>query len=46
MDYLYQNGIDPIRSAEGRAYIAKVIRETPYEKIANWKSDAENMKTF
>ena len=46
MDYLYQNGIDPIRSAEGRAYIAKIIRETPYEKIANWKSDAENMKLY
>lgn len=46
IDYLYQNGIDPIRSAEGRAYIQKIIRETPYEKIANWKSDAENMKLY
>lgn len=46
MDYLYQNGIDPLRSAEGRAYIQKIIRETPYEKIANWKSDAENMKLY
>lgn len=32
IDYLYQNGIDPLRSAEGRAYIQKIIRETPYEK--------------
>lgn len=46
IDYLYQNGIDPLRSAEGRAYIQKIIRETPYEKIANWKSDAENMKLY
>ena len=30
LDYLYQNGIDPLRSAEGRAYIAKIIRERPY----------------
>ncbi len=46
MDYLYQNGIDPIRSQEGRAYIQKVIRETPYQQLANWKSDAENMKLY
>lgn len=46
LDYLYSNGIDPIRSAEGRAYIAKVIRETPYADIAKWKTDAENMKTY
>lgn len=46
MDYLYQNGIDPLRSQEGRAYIAKVIREAPYSDIAKWKTDAENMKTF
>lgn len=46
LNYLYQNGIDPLRSAEGRAYIQKIIRETPYEKIANWKSDAENMKLY
>lgn len=46
MDYLYQNGIDPLRSQEGRAYIQKVIREIPYQQIANWKSDAENMKLY
>ena len=46
IDYLYKNGIDPLRSAEGRAYIQKLIRETPYQKIANWKSDAENMKLY
>lgn len=46
LDYLYKNGIDPLRSAEGRAYIAKVIRETPYADIAKWKSDADNMKTY
>lgn len=46
LNYLYQNGIDPLRSAEGRAYIAKIIRETPYDKISKWKTDADNMKTF
>lgn len=46
LNYLYQNGIDPLRSAEGRAYIAKIIRETPYDKISKWKADADNMKTF
>ena len=46
MNYLYQNGIDPLRSAEGRAYLAKVVREVPYSDIAKWKTDAENMKTF
>lgn len=46
MDYLYKNGIDPIRSAEGRAYVAKIIRERPYDKISKWKADADNMKTY
>lgn len=46
MDYLYQNGIDPIRSAEGRAYIAKVIRERPYAEIANMKAQNESMRTY
>lgn len=46
MDYLYQNGIDPVRSAEGRAYIAKVIRERPYADLAKWKMEADNMKTY
>lgn len=46
MDYLYQNGIDPLRSQEGRAYIAKIIREIPYADIANYKQSAENMKTY
>lgn len=46
LNHLYQNGIDPLRSAEGRAYIAKIIREAPYDKISKWKADADNMKTF
>lgn len=46
MEKLYQDGIDPIRSAEGRAYIQKIIRETPYSKIAGWRSDAENIRTY
>lgn len=46
LDYLYQNGIDPIRSAEGRAYIAKIIRDRPYAEIANLKAQNESMKTY
>ena len=46
LDYLYQNGIDPIRSAEGRSYIAKIIRERPYAEIANLKAQNESMKTY
>ena len=46
LNTLYENGIDPLRSAEGRAYIAKVIRETPYADIAKLKADADNMKTY
>lgn len=46
LNYLYQNGIDPLRSAEGRAYIAKIIRERPYAEIANLKAQNESMKTY
>ena len=46
LDYLYHNGIDPLRSAEGRAYIAKIIRERPYAEIANLKAQNESMKTY
>lgn len=46
LNYLYQNGIDPLRSAEGRAYIAKIIRERPYDQIANLKAQNESMKTY
>ena len=46
LDYLYQNGIDPLRSAEGRAYIAKIIRDRPYAEIANLKAQNESMKTY
>lgn len=46
LDYLYQNGIDPLRSAEGRAYVAKIIRERPYAEIANLKAQNEAMKTY
>lgn len=46
LNYLYQNGIDPLRSAEGRAYIAKIIRERPYDQIANLKAQNDAMKTY
>lgn len=46
LNYLYENGIDPLRSAEGRAYIAKIIRERPYDQIANLKAQNDSMKTY
>lgn len=46
MNRMQQAGIDPIRSAEGRAMIAQTIRNRPYAKIAGWKQDAENLKTY
>lgn len=46
MDYLYKNGIDPVRSAEGRAYIQKIIRERPYAQIANMRAQSESMKAY
>ena len=46
MNYLYEQGIDPVRSQEGRAYIQKVIRERPYSDIAKWKAQADNMNAY
>ncbi len=46
LNYLYKNGIDPLRSAEGRAYISKIIRERPYAEIANLKAQNDAMKTY
>lgn len=46
MNYLYEQGIDPVRSQEGRAYIQKVIRERPYADIAKWKAQADNMNAY
>jgi len=34
MAYMQQNGIDPLRSAEGRAMIQRIINTTPTGEIA------------
>ena len=43
---LYQNGIDPIRSAEGRAVISSLINSIPIGEVAKLRSSAENAKEF
>ena len=48
MDYLQRNGIDPLRSAEGRAVLQRVINTTPRAEInarrANAKLGEEYLK--
>lgn len=48
MDYLQKNGIDPLRSAEGRAVLQRVINTTPRAEInirrANAKLGEEYLK--
>ena len=46
LNYLQQNGIDPLRSAEGRAIIQRVIRDTPTAGINARRQSAENAKEY
>ena len=46
IDYLYRNGIDPTRSAEGRAIIQRTIRESPVGELAKIKQSSEAGKTY
>ena len=43
---LYANGIDPIRSAEGRAAVAQLIYSMPTGEIAKLRQSAEGAKQF
>ena len=43
---LYANGIDPLRSAEGRAAISQLIYSMPTGDIAKVRQSAENAKAF
>lgn len=46
INYLQQNGIDPLRSAEGRAVIQRVINSTDVAGINARKQSAENRKLW
>lgn len=46
IDELYAKGIDPLRSAEGRAAIAQIKRGINYAEIAKRKENAENAKLY
>jgi len=43
---LYANGIDPIRSAEGRAIISQLINNIPVGEVAKLRSSAINAEEF
>lgn len=46
INYLYQNGVDPLRSAEGRAAISQLIYSMPTGDIAKLKQSAETAKEY
>lgn len=46
IDRLYANGIDPIRSAEGRAVLARIKNSVPTGKVNALKQSAETAKLY
>lgn len=43
---LYANGIDPLRSAEGRAVVARLVNSMPVGDIAKLRQSAETAKEY
>ena len=41
-----KQGVNLTRSVEGRSIISNVINSIPYNKISDWKRDAEAMNEF
>lgn len=46
INQLYANGVDPLRSAEGRAAVAQLIRSMPIGNIAKLRQSAEAAKDY
>lgn len=46
INQLYANGVDPIRSAEGRAVISQLINNIPVGEVAKLRSSAINAEEF
>lgn len=46
MNYMYENGIDPTRSAEGRAMLSRLIYSVPVDKVNKLRESAETGKEY
>lgn len=46
VNQLYANGIDPLRSVEGRAAVAQLVRSMPIGDIAKLRQSAETAKEY
>lgn len=46
INQLYANGVDPLRSAEGRAAVAQLVRSMPIGDIAKLRQSADNAKQY
>lgn len=46
IENMYEQGIDPVRSSEGRARVQKLINSMPYGKINNLKQSAKNANAY
>ena len=46
INYLYDNGMDPTRTAEGRAAFARLVNNVPVGEIAKLKQSAEIAKEY
>ena len=46
LDDLYSRGIDPLRSAEGRALVQQWINSRPISELEQYKKSAENYQKF
>lgn len=46
INYMYSNGIDPIRSSEGRAMISQIINSMPTGDIAQKRLRAKNAEEY
>lgn len=45
-NYAQNNGVDLLRSAEGRALVANVIRNVPYGKLAAMRQNAKKLEAW
>ena len=46
INQLYANGVDPLRSAEGRAAVAQLVRSMPIGDIAKVRQSAATAKEY
>lgn len=46
MNYMYENGIDPTRSAEGRAVLSRLINSVPVGEVNKLRQSAETGREY